>query len=74
MKSAENNAENTEDDHTGVSVAVCWWGVERRNTCGTTADGAAGDDSKNGSEDERDEGYRSEEREEENDNQKQHKE
>src|SRR6266545_2596225 len=66
VKSAENDTEESKDDHAGVFVALRSWCVEGRDVCGTGSDGVGGDDTKDGCKDEGHEGHEGEEWEEAN--------
>jgi len=52
MQSTKNYSEEGEDDHTGVLVTLCGWGIEGRYVCGTRSDGVGSGDPKGGCENE----------------------
>ncbi len=64
VKSAKNDAEESEYDHAGVLVTLRDWCIEGRDVFGTRGYGVGGDDAEDGGEDEGDKKEESEEGEE----------
>ena len=51
MEPTKEDAEHRKDNHSGMAIALCEWGIEWRNRISSTrVHGACSDDSKDGSE------------------------
>jgi len=61
VKSTEDDAEESEDDHAGVLVTLRGWCIEGRDVFGTRSYGAGSDDAEDGCEDKGDEDQEGEE-------------